>query len=86
MRPMCMHVQALGAKPPRRQVKACARYIDAAKRREENEGDFLREGSAYRHYQGLLRRAGAIDFNDMLLLVRRLMAEKAEVLTRLRGV
>jgi DNA helicase-2/ATP-dependent DNA helicase PcrA len=47
----------------------------------ENDQQFL-AAMGYRHYQEHLRGAGAVDFDDLLLLVDRLFAESPEVLSR----
>ena len=39
----------------------------------------------YRSYQGLLKKAGAVDFDDMLRLAVKLLDEHPDVLTRLRS-
>jgi len=48
--------------------------------------DFFRERVArvYRRYQGLLRQASGVDFDDMLVLAVRLLEEPGELATRLR--
>ncbi|MFQ5734592.1 MAG: ATP-dependent helicase, partial [Planctomycetaceae bacterium] len=47
----------------------------------ENDRDFL-AAVAYRKYQQNLRAAGAVDFDDLLLLTNRLFAECPDVLAR----
>ena len=49
--------------------------------------DFFRERVArvYRRYQGLLRQASGVDFDDMLVLAVRLFEEHGELAARLRG-
>ncbi|MBZ0112326.1 MAG: UvrD-helicase domain-containing protein [Thermoanaerobaculia bacterium] len=49
---------------------------------EENASDFFsrRIARVYRRYQGLLREAGAVDFDDMLFFAVRLLRQDEEVL------
>jgi DNA helicase-2/ATP-dependent DNA helicase PcrA len=76
--------------PPRTVLAA----ISAAKNRlldpdgfAREAHDFFRERVArvYRRYQGLLRQASGVDFDDMLMLAVRLIDEQPELAARLRG-
>ncbi len=75
--------------PPRSVLAA----IGAAKNRLQGPADFegearsffdQRVAAAYRTYQGLLKRAGAVDFDDMLRLSVRLLEKHPEIRKRLR--
>lgn len=52
-----------------------------AREHVEDDRDFL-AASAYRKYQTQLKAAGAVDFDDLLLLTAKLFAESPEVLKR----
>ena len=76
--------------PPRSVLAA----IGSAKNRlldpqtfESQAGSFFDQKIAalYRTYQGLLKRAGGVDFDDMLRLAVQLMSGNDEIKTRLRG-
>lgn len=80
-------LQGLGAKPRAKQLRRCMEFIDLRKRSGLAAEHFVADsfyGGAYRHYEALLRRAGAIDFNDMLLLLQRLVLTQPLVLQRLQ--
>ena len=53
---------------------------------ERNASGFFeqRVGRVYRRYQALLREASGVDFDDMMTLAVRLLAEHAEIAERLR--
>ena len=76
--------------PPRTVLAA----ISAAKNRlldpdgyAREAQDFFKERVArvYRRYQGLLRQAAGVDFDDMLMLAVRLLDDEPELAARLRG-
>ena len=54
-------------------------------RPEAGEADPERALEVYRRYQAALRRAGAVDFGDLLLLPRRLLEEDQELRRRWAG-
>ncbi|HEX2252946.1 MAG TPA: UvrD-helicase domain-containing protein [Thermoanaerobaculia bacterium] len=75
--------------PPRTMLAAISaaknRLLDPGAYEAEADGFFARKVAAvYRRYQGLLQRASGIDFDDMIALAVRLLAEHDDVAERLR--
>ncbi len=75
--------------PPRKVLAAIGsaknRLLDAASYAEQAYGFFNeRVAKVFRHYQGELRQANAVDFDDMLALSVRLLVEDPALAGRLR--
>ncbi len=81
---------AESAFPPRAVLAAISaaksRLVDASRYEREADTFFRRKvAQVYRRYQGLLHRASGIDFDDMIALAVRLMANEPEFKERLRA-
>ncbi|HKI83181.1 MAG TPA: UvrD-helicase domain-containing protein, partial [Candidatus Krumholzibacteria bacterium] len=75
--------------PPRKILAAIGsaknRLLDAASYAEQAYGFFNeRVAKVFRHYQGELRQANAVDFDDMLALAVRLLREDSTLAERMR--
>ena len=79
-----------GAYPPRTMLArisdAKSRLLDPDSYASSTSGFFEeRLGRVFRRYEHLLRRASAVDFDDLIVLPVRLLASDAEVAARVRG-
>jgi DNA helicase-2/ATP-dependent DNA helicase PcrA len=79
-----------GAYPPRTMLArisdAKSRLLDPESYASSTSGFFEeRLGKVFRRYEHLLRRASAVDFDDLIVLPVRLLASDAEVAARVRG-
>lgn len=83
---LCM--QLMGSKPKAAQVRTGLEFIDLCKRTGLKPNEFIITsfyGGTFIYYDRLLKRANAVDFNDILLLVKQLLDQHPNVLTRLQA-